>query len=68
MDISIICGFSFGCSLAAIIFAGLALIKVIAFEKSTHRIEYMPIDPNQATDFSKQLEKQLKEEEQDLEV
>jgi hypothetical protein len=68
MAIAIICGFALGCSLAGLFFGGLALIKVIAFEKSTHKIEYMPIDPNSANDFAKHLVDQVKDEQMEVEL
>ena len=55
-------------SLSAMIIALLALAKVIGFEKSTHRMEYVPVDPNSALDFAKQLQDQIKDEEKDTEL
>jgi hypothetical protein len=43
-----------------------ALVKVYAFEKSTHKIEYVTVDPQ--ADFAVKLKEQLKDEEMDLEV
>ena len=55
-------------SISAMIIALLALAKVIGFEKSTHRMEYVPVDPNAAQDFAKQLADQIKDEQQDVEL
>jgi hypothetical protein len=52
MDDVTIQGFLIGIALSASLFAflaagfaALALIKVFAFERSTHKIEWMPVDP-----------------------
>lgn len=55
-------------SLSAMIISLLALAKVIGLEKSTHKVEYVPIDPNSAQDFAKQLADQIKDEQQDTEL
>lgn len=41
-----------------------ALVEVLSFKKSTHRIQYLPLDPNVNTDqdgFQKLTEEQLEE-------
>ena len=55
-------------SISAMIVALLALAKVIGMEKSTHKMEYVPVDPSQALDFAKQLQEQIKEENRDVEL
>lgn len=55
-------------SISAMIIALLALAKVIGFEKSTHKMEYVPVDPSAAQDFAKQLADQIKDEQQDVEL
>ena len=54
------------CCISAMIISLIALAKVIGFEKSTHKMEYIPVDPSQALDFTKQLQDQIKEENQDV--
>lgn len=55
-------------AIAAMITSLIALAKVIGLEKSTHKVEYVPIDPNSAQDFAKQLADQVKDELQDTEL
>ena len=55
-------------SISAMIVSMLALAKVVGMEKSTHKVEYVPIDPNSAQDFAKQLADQIKDEQQDTEL
>ena len=55
-------------AIAAMIISLIALAKVIGLEKSTHKVEYVPIDPNSAQDFAKQLAEQIKDEERDTEL
>ena len=55
-------------TISAMIISLLALAKVIGLEKSTHKVEYVPIDPNSAQDFAKQLADQIKDEERDVEL
>ena len=55
-------------AIAAMIISLLALAKVIGLEKSTHKVEYVPIDHNSAQDFAKQLADQIKDEERDVEL
>lgn len=56
------------CTISAMIVSLIALAKVIGLEKSTHKVEYVPVDPNSALDFAKQLQEQVKEEQQDVEL
>ena len=54
------------CTISAMIISLIALAKVIGLEKSTHKVEYVPVDPNQALDFAKQLQEQIKYEDRDI--
>tara|TARA_R110000803_G_scaffold71209_4_gene134373 strand:- start:812 stop:1111 length:300 start_codon:yes stop_codon:yes gene_type:complete len=40
-----LCIFSLLFSLVALILSGIAVVKVLAMEKATHSVTYMPIDP-----------------------
>lgn len=63
----IVIGITFGLSLVGLMAGSFSLIKIIAFEKSTHRIEYIPVD-NNPQDFAKKLNEQITDEQKDLEL
>ena len=62
--ISTLCGLTF--SIIGIIFALVAYTKVIAMEKSTHQVTYMPIDPKIDEENTAFMEKEWATQEEDL--
>lgn len=53
-------------ALSAMIISMLAYAKVVGMEKSTHKIEYIPIDPTAKNTFGEDIKKFEREIEDDI--